>query len=292
MVMKIIICLNKDIYSAIVLNLLFPHLKNHQVRIILSDDVGDISRLPNDLIELKRYEQNQLWDLFESIDGDNKLHSQTFLTFNQIATLLQSKISIYKDINSDEAIKELESFAPDLMFSIRYGKNLKKRIIAIPSKGVVNLHAGILPNYRGIMASFWSIFMNYNPQSLDHEIGATLYYVNNNHDDGKIIDFYYSRVDFSRSLMFNTAKIYFGAYQMVVNFLDKITKGSEIKIINPTRTIIASNDNNYFTYPRLIHLQKFLEIMPLYTKKDYEQLVENWKIEGGMDSPKGARLVV
>ena len=81
--------------------------------------------------------------------------------------------------------------------------------------------------------------------------------------------------------MFNIAKVYFGAYQMIVNFLEKISNGSEIKIINPTRTIIASNDNNYFSYPRLIHLQKFLEIMPLYTKKDYQELSGNWENNDG-----------
>ncbi len=274
--MKIVICLNKDIYSAIILNLLFPYLKNHQIKMVLSDDIGDISRLPNDLIELKRYEQNKLWDLFNVIDQGKRPPAKGFLTFNQIAEFFQSEFSVYQDINSSQALQDLELFAPDLMILIRYGKIFRKKIITMPRKGIINLHCGILPDYRGIMASFWSIFMNYDPEYLDHEIGATLYYVNNTKNDGKIIDFYYSKVDFSRSLMFNTAKVYFGAYQMIVNFLEKITNDLEVRIINPTRTIIASNDNNYFSYPRLIHLQKFLEIMPLYTQKDYQELIGNW----------------
>jgi methionyl-tRNA formyltransferase len=279
--MKIIICLNKDIYAAITLNLLFPHLKNHQVRIVLSDDIGDISRLPNDLIELKRYEQQKLSDLFEVIDQKRKSPLRGFFTFNQIAKFFQNKVSIYRDINSDQALEDLELFAPDLIIGVRYSKAFKKKIICLPKKGIINLHGGILPDYRGIMASFWSIFMNYNPERYDNEIGATLYYVNDVKNDGKIIDFYYSKVDFSRSLMFNTAKVYFGAHQMIVDFLEKISNNSEIKIINPTRTIIASNDNNYFSYPRLIHLQKFLEIMPLYTKKDYQELIGNWENNDG-----------
>ncbi len=279
--MKIVICLNKDLYAAIVLNLLFSYLKNHQVKIVLSDDIGDISRLPNDLIELKRYEQQKLSDLFDAIDQKNKSPSQGFLTFNQITEFFQNKISIYQDINSSEALEALELFAPDLIISIRYSKSFKKKIIALPKKGIINLHGGILPDYRGIMASFWSIFMNYNPGYYDNEIGATLYYVNDIKNDGKIIDFHYSKVDFSRSLMFNTAKVYSGAHKMIVNFLEKISNNSEIKIINPTRTIIASNDNNYFSYPRLIHLQKFLEIMPLYTKRDYQELIGNWENNDG-----------
>jgi methionyl-tRNA formyltransferase len=290
--MKIIVCLNKDVYAAIVLNLLLPYFKNHQVRIVLSDDIGDISRLPNDLIELKSYEQQKLSELFDVIDHKRKLPSEGFLTFNQIAEFFQSKVSVYQDINSNQALEDMELFAPDLIISIRYSKAFSKKIISMPKRGIINLHGGILPDYRGIMASFWSIFMNYNPGYCDSEIGATLYYVNDVKNDGKIIDFYYSKVDFSRSLMFNIAKVYFGAYQMIVDFLEKIGNGSEIKIINPTRTIIASNDNNYFSYPRLIHLQKFLEIMPLYTKKDYQELISNWENNDGCNKILGLVRVI
>ena len=55
--MKILLCLNHDIYCCAVLNLLLEELKNHQVKIYFSDKVG---KAPNskDLDDLAFYEKN------------------------------------------------------------------------------------------------------------------------------------------------------------------------------------------------------------------------------------------
>jgi methionyl-tRNA formyltransferase len=46
-------------------------------------------------------------------------------------------------------LKRIESIAPDIAVVIAYGKILPKQLLEIPRHGFVNVHASILPKYRG-----------------------------------------------------------------------------------------------------------------------------------------------
>src|SRR5450432_3125408 len=46
-------------------------------------------------------------------------------------------------------LKQIESIDPDIAVVIAYGKILPKHLLMIPKHGFVNVHASILPKYRG-----------------------------------------------------------------------------------------------------------------------------------------------
>jgi len=46
-------------------------------------------------------------------------------------------------------LKVLESLSPDLMIVAAYGQILPPSVLSIPSRGCVNVHASLLPKYRG-----------------------------------------------------------------------------------------------------------------------------------------------
>ncbi len=54
-----------------------------------------------------------------------------------------------ENVNSADSIKELERLAPDLIAVVAYGQILKKAVLQLPSLGCINLHASLLPEYRG-----------------------------------------------------------------------------------------------------------------------------------------------
>ena len=54
-----------------------------------------------------------------------------------------------QNINSDEFIKEVLDYKCDLLVSMSFNQIFKKKILDIPSLGVINCHAGKLPFYRG-----------------------------------------------------------------------------------------------------------------------------------------------
>lgn len=48
-----------------------------------------------------------------------------------------------------EGVDDLKNLAPDLMVTCAFGQILSKEILDIPKLGVINIHASLLPKYRG-----------------------------------------------------------------------------------------------------------------------------------------------
>ncbi|HRW91319.1 MAG TPA: methionyl-tRNA formyltransferase [Thermotogota bacterium] len=54
-----------------------------------------------------------------------------------------------ESINEPEAVQALEQLRPDRIVVVAYGQILRKRVRMLPEKGLVNVHASLLPAYRG-----------------------------------------------------------------------------------------------------------------------------------------------
>jgi methionyl-tRNA formyltransferase len=64
---------------------------------------------------------------------------------------LQHHIPVYQPakLTSSEAHGELAALAPDLMVVVAYGLILPQAVLDLPTRGCVNLHASLLPRWRG-----------------------------------------------------------------------------------------------------------------------------------------------
>jgi methionyl-tRNA formyltransferase len=64
---------------------------------------------------------------------------------------LRHDIPVYQPLKlrQPEAVAELEAFAPDLIVVVAYGQILPKSVLDIPRYGCINVHASLLPRYRG-----------------------------------------------------------------------------------------------------------------------------------------------
>ncbi|HXX20986.1 MAG TPA: methionyl-tRNA formyltransferase [Candidatus Acidoferrum sp.] len=60
-------------------------------------------------------------------------------------------------IKSDEAYDYFKHLAPDAVVIIAYGQIISPRLLAIPRLGWINLHASLLPKYRGAAPINWAI---------------------------------------------------------------------------------------------------------------------------------------
>ncbi len=60
-------------------------------------------------------------------------------------------IPVYQPLKlrQPEAVAELEALAPDLIVVVAYGQILPKSVLDIPAHGCINVHASLLPRYRG-----------------------------------------------------------------------------------------------------------------------------------------------
>ncbi len=83
--------------------------------------------------------------------------------------------------NSTEFAEELSVLAPDLCVIVAYGHFIKKTLLAVPRRGFVNLHASILPAYRGAAPVPWAIL------SGEKVSGATVFSLDEKFDTGGIL---------------------------------------------------------------------------------------------------------
>ena len=64
---------------------------------------------------------------------------------------VQHRIPVFQpaSLNSAEARRELAELRPDLMVVVAYGLILPQAVLDLPARGCVNLHASLLPRWRG-----------------------------------------------------------------------------------------------------------------------------------------------
>ena len=60
-------------------------------------------------------------------------------------------------IKSEDALEYFKRLAPDVVVIIAYGQIISQRLIDIPRLGWINLHASLLPKYRGAAPINWAI---------------------------------------------------------------------------------------------------------------------------------------
>ena len=72
---------------------------------------------------------------------------------------LMHNIPVYQPekMKDDEAYETLKAENADLFIVVAYGKILPQRILDLPKYGCINVHASLLPKYRGAAPIQWSI---------------------------------------------------------------------------------------------------------------------------------------
>ena len=84
-------------------------------------------------------------------------------------------------INDGSFISELGEIAPDAIIIVAYGKILPQKILDIPPMGCINVHASLLPKYRGAAPINWAIIKG------ERKTGITTMMVNAGMDTGDIL---------------------------------------------------------------------------------------------------------
>ena len=74
-------------------------------------------------------------------------------------TALANGLPVFQPENfrSDGDVQALRDLKPDVVAVVAYGRILPQRVLDIPAKGCVNIHASILPQYRGSAPYQWAV---------------------------------------------------------------------------------------------------------------------------------------
>lgn len=97
---------------------------------------------------------------------------------------LEKNIPVYqpqKIRGNEEFINQIKTLNPDIICVVAYGKILPQEILDIPSKGCINVHGSLLPQYRGAAPIQWSVING------DKVTGVTTMYMDAGMDTGDMI---------------------------------------------------------------------------------------------------------
>ena len=97
---------------------------------------------------------------------------------------IKNNLEIYqpeKVKKNEEFIKQIKDLKPDVICVVAYGKILPKEILEIPKFGCINVHASLLPKYRGAAPIQWAVLNG------DKITGVTTMYMDVGMDTGDMI---------------------------------------------------------------------------------------------------------
>jgi len=222
--LNIVLLGHQDIASLFALNRLVDLIPNHHYTAFTSGELTPKDPAPDALAALAV--------------ADRTLHDQYLAEF-PVADVLRSATE-WTAPNSPEGLQLLADCDADLIVSIRYRRILREQVIAIPRKGVLNLHSGILPDYRGVMATFWAM-LNEEP-----EIGATLHWiVDSGIDTGPEIGISRARTRPEESYLANVLRLTIEGCNMMAAAIETLSSRKNIKLNAPR----AVGQGRYYSTP-------------------------------------------
>lgn len=90
-------------------------------------------------------------------------------------------LPVHQPANVNRALDALKAQEPDALVVAAYGQILSKHVIALPRLAPVNLHASLLPRYRGAAPVQWALIRG------ETETGVTTFIIDEGLDSGPLL---------------------------------------------------------------------------------------------------------
>ena len=134
---------------------------------------------------------------------------------------LAAGIPVYQPekIKSAYAEEYFQRLAPDAVVIIAYGQIISQRLIDIPRLGWINLHASLLPKYRGAAPIHWAIV---NGETIT---GLTTMHIDAGLDTGPVLLKYETEIGADETAPELTARLAEAGAPLVVETLRKLDRG-------------------------------------------------------------------
>ena len=227
---RIVLLGHDDLASLYALQHLIEAMPHHDYAAFLSGHLPGAAESPGELRRLA--------------DVDASLCAE-FRARRRLAKALIDAVTLPQP-NSSAARRRLESLEPDLVVSVRYRRILRSEVIVIPRLGVLNLHSGVLPDYKGVMATFWAMLHN------EAQIGATLHrIVDGGIDTGPVIGTRRIAADYDATYLANVLRLYGPGCDMVVEAIHALEAGRNLKVT------AQQPGGRYFSTPRRADIESF-----------------------------------
>ncbi|MHA1744156.1 MAG: methionyl-tRNA formyltransferase [Candidatus Heimdallarchaeota archaeon] len=143
-----------------------------------------------------------------------------FLLFENLAEKNKIPIIRTNNINDERTVESLLRLSPDLAIVIGWSQIISKKVLDIPKKGTIGLHASKLPQGRGGAPVNWSIIHG------EPELGITLFYLDEGVDSGDILSQEAVKIEDSDDVKSVFGKLASVAKRMVPQVVTSIERGT------------------------------------------------------------------
>ena len=107
--------------------------------------------------------------------------SQNPCSLKSVSKKLKIRYSEISNPNQEEFLIELDKLNSDLIVSFSAPVVFKEKLLSLPKNGCINLHCSFLPNFAGVMPSFWTLYKNQS------STGVTVHKMDSKIDNGLIL---------------------------------------------------------------------------------------------------------
>jgi methionyl-tRNA formyltransferase len=166
----------------------------------------------------------------------------------RLSTILKrrsiAELRLDGDVNSAQSREAIRQLQPDLLISIAGNQIFRRALIDLAPKGCLNLHSALLPKYRGLMPTFWTL------KNDEEETGVSVFLVDEGIDSGPIVVQKRLKIETDRleELIRSTKVIGMDAIWEAV---EKIASG------NPTLKPNQDSEKTYFSFPTRADVRAF-----------------------------------
>lgn len=135
---------------------------------------------------------------------------------------LELGLEVYQpdSVNEDESIERLRKIDPDVIVVVAFGQILRKQVLNLPKYGCLNVHASILPKYRGAAPINWAIIDG------EEETGITIMEMNEGLDTGDILKIERIPIEEEDDSISIHDKLSFLGGELIVEVLEDIERGN------------------------------------------------------------------
>lgn len=133
--------------------------------------------------------------------------------------------------------EDIVNVKPDVIITCAYGQIVSKDILDIPKYGCINIHASLLPKYRGGAPIHYALING------EDETGVTLMYMNEGMDTGDMLVSERIKIEDNDNIEILSDKLSVLGSKMIINYLEDIING---KIVG------VKQDNDKATFARII----------------------------------------
>ena len=105
-----------------------------------------------------------------------------FSAVKEVALRAQLPVFQPENFKEEETVQQLRDLKPDVIAVVAYGRILPQNVLDIPPLGCINIHASLLPSYRGSAPYQWAVLDGLK------ETGVSAMYLVREMDAGDVID--------------------------------------------------------------------------------------------------------